>query len=121
MSGVFKNKVRATILAASGLAVSATPAFAQFAPPGVPEDICTLIGNVLTFIYSIAGLIALVLLILGGIQYMSSGGDKVAVEQARGRITAAIVGLLIVFGAWLVINQLILGQVLRVEGGFCPR
>jgi len=44
---------------------------------------------------------------------MSSGGDKFAVEQARGRITSAIVGLVIVFGAWLVINFIltdILGQ-----------
>src|SRR3990170_8557356 len=103
----------------TALALSALPVFAQTAPPGVPDDICVLISNVLSFIYGIAGVIALVLLVLGGIQYMSSGGDKIAVEQARGRITSAIVGLVIVFGAWLVINQLIIGQVLKATGGIC--
>jgi len=111
--------VKTIATSATTLALSALPVFAQTAPPGVPDDICVLIGSVLTFIYSIAGVIALVLLVLGGIQYMSSGGDKVAVEQARGRITSAIVGLVIVFGAWLVINKLIIDTVLTATGGIC--
>lgn len=111
--------VKTIAASATALALSAAPAFAEIAPPGVPTDICVLIGSALTFIYSIAGVIALVLLVLGGIQYMSSGGDKVAVEQARGRITSAIVGLVIVFGAWLVINKLIIDTVLGATGGIC--
>ena len=111
--------VKTIVASATALALSALPAFAETAPPGVPTDIRDLIGSVLTFIYSIAGVIALVLLVLGGIQYMSSGGDKVAVEQARGRITSAIVGLVIVFGAWLVINKLIIDTVLTATGGLC--
>ena len=112
--------VKTIAASATALALSAAPAFAEkIAPPGVPTDICVLIGSALTFIYSIAGVIALVLLVLGGIQYMSSGGDKVAVDQARGRITSAIVGLVIVFGAWLVINKLIIDTVLTATGGIC--
>lgn len=114
------NKVKTIAASGAALALSASPAFAdELSPPGVSTDICTLVGSGLTFIYAIAGVIALVLLVLGGIQYMSSGGDKVAVEQARGRITSAIVGLVIVFGAYLVINQIIIGQVLEATGGLC--
>ena len=111
--------IKTIAVSATALALSAMPAFAQIAPPGVPDDICVLIANGLNFIYGIAGVIALVLLVLGGIQYMSSGGDKIAVEQARGRITSAIVGLVIVFGAWLVINKLIIDTVLGATGGIC--
>lgn len=84
-------------------AVSALPVFAIENPIqfGSIEE---LIGGIFNAILAVVGALALILLALGGIQYMTSGGDKIAVEQARGRITSAIVGLVVVFGAWLVIN-----------------
>jgi hypothetical protein len=87
-----------------GLAFSVIPAFAQIKNPTIFEDIPGLIGGVFNAILAIVGALALILLALGGIQYMTSGGDKIAVEQSRGRITSAVVGLMIVFGAWIVIN-----------------
>lgn len=52
----------------------------------------------------IAGVvIAFFLLLIGGIQWMLAGGDKTATEQARGRITSAIIGLLLLFSAWAII------------------
>ena len=98
------KKIKTTIATGTALALSATPAFAAIESPLKWDNICDAIGGVTTFIIGIAGAIALVLLIVGGIQYMSSGGDKIAVEASRGRITAAVVGLLIVFGAYLIIN-----------------
>lgn len=41
-------------------------------------------------------------LILGGIQWIISGGDKQKTEAARGQITSALVGLVIVFSAWAI-------------------
>lgn len=41
-------------------------------------------------------------LILGGIKWMTSGGDKAKTEEARNQITAALVGLVIVFSAWAI-------------------
>jgi len=113
---LFKNKVKA--IASSGIALSALPVFAADINPTGWGDICDVANAVLPFIYGIAGIIALILLVLGGIQYMSSGGDKIAVEQARGRITSAIVGLVIVFGAYLVIN-VIGAQILGGAVGLC--
>lgn len=105
-----KNTFTAVAGTASALSFAATPAFAQITNPLVQWDnICDAVGSVVTFISGLAGGIALVLLVIGGIQYMISGGDKVAVEQARGRITAAVVGLMIVFGGYLVINTLVVG------------
>jgi hypothetical protein len=108
------NKVKTTILTGAMLAASAAPVFAVENPIKF-DTLGALLGGVFTFILGIVGALALIFLAIGGIQYMTSGGDKFAVEAARGRITAAVVGLLVVFGAWLVIN--VIGTFMGVEGG----
>lgn len=97
--------MNAGVAAGTTFALLATAAFAQVTGPTLFEDNpCGIVQAVLNAIFGIAGAVALVLLVMGGIQYMTSGGDKVGVEAARGRITAAVVGLLIVFGSVLIIN-----------------
>lgn len=54
----------------------------------------------------IASIVAFAFLIYGGIVWITSGGDKSKTEAARNTITAALVGLLIVFGAWAIIQLL---------------
>ena len=61
-----------------------------------------ILGAAITFIFVIAVIIALFYLLLGAVKWIFSGGDKAAVEGARGTITAAIVGLVIVFLVFLV-------------------
>lgn len=56
----------------------------------------------------IAAIAAFLFLIIGGIQWITSGGDKAGMESARNRITAAIVGLIIVASAWALMT--LLGQ-----------
>ncbi|MFC1711030.1 hypothetical protein ACFLZ1_00430 [Patescibacteria group bacterium] len=52
----------------------------------------------------IAALMTFAFLVWGGIQWISSGGDKAKYEEARNRITAALIGLAIVVLAWLIIK-----------------
>jgi len=56
--------------------------------------------------------VAVAFLIYGGIKWILSGGDKQAVESARNHIVAAIVGLVIVAGAFVIIGVVfkLLGQ-----------
>jgi len=95
----------------------AVPAFATGTDPcqgGNPiiSAVCRLTGaniavtiqNVVTFIIVLAVIIALLYLLYGGIKWVTSGGDKEKVESARNHITAAIVGLIIVFLAIFVIS-----------------
>jgi len=67
-------------------------------------DLGSLLGNVITLILIVAAVIFFFMLVIGGIQWMTSGGDKAATESARGRITAALIGLIIVFAAWAIIR-----------------
>lgn len=74
-------------------------------PPGFAfENIGKLISNVVALGLIIAGLLVFAYLVLGGIQWITSGGDKAGVESARNRITAALIGLAIVAAAWAVIK-----------------
>ena len=65
-------------------------------------DIGKLIGAVVGTLMIVSALITFVYLILGGIQWITSGGDKTAMEAARNKITHAIVGLVIVGSAWAI-------------------
>jgi hypothetical protein len=61
-----------------------------------------LISAVVGTLLIISALLAFFYLIMGGIQWITSGGDKAGMEAARNKITHAIVGLVIVGAAWAV-------------------
>lgn len=52
----------------------------------------------------IALVLAFIFLVIGGIKWILSGGDKGGTEAAKGTITAALIGLIIVFLAWAFLN-----------------
>lgn len=49
------------------------------------------------FFFLIAGLVALVYLLLGALSWITSGGNKENVDKAREKIQSALVGLIILF------------------------
>ncbi len=54
-----------------------------------------LVGNIIRLMFFIAGLYALVLLLLGGFEWVSSGGEEKKLTSARGKIMNAIIGLVV--------------------------
>ena len=52
----------------------------------------------------VAAIIFFFMLVLGGLKWITSGGDKGKTEGARSQITAALVGLVIVFAAWAIVQ-----------------
>ena len=66
-----------------------------------------IIGAAVTFIFIVAVVIALFYLLFGAVRWILSGGDKAAIDSARGTIVAAIVGLIILFLTFLLINVLL--------------
>ncbi len=80
-------------------------------------DIGKLISALVGVLLILAALMAFFFLILGGIQWITSGGDKAGMEAARNKITHAIVGLIIVGAAWavMILVQNFLG--IQIIGG----
>ena len=72
-------------------------------PQGVNiTDVVKLISAIVGTLLILASLMAFLWLIMGGISWITSGGDKAKMEEARNKITHAIVGLIIVGAAWAV-------------------
>lgn len=63
-----------------------------------------IVSGLIKLILIIAFLVFFFILVIGGIQWIASGGDKAQTEGARGRITAALVGLVIVVSAWAIVE-----------------
>ncbi|MBU1326584.1 pilin [Patescibacteria group bacterium] len=83
------------------------------------SEIGQLISAVVGTLMILAALIAFLYLIMGGISWITSGGDKANMETARNKITHAIVGLIIVGAAWAIMTlvQNFLGVNIIGSGG----
>lgn len=71
------------------------------------KSIWTVGLTVLSDLFYVAGVLAVVLLIYGGYLYMTSGGDPGALTKAKKTITGTIVGLVIVILASVIVNSII--------------
>ncbi|EKE06403.1 MAG: hypothetical protein ACD_19C00014G0017 [uncultured bacterium] len=61
-----------------------------------------MVSGFISLILILAGLAFFFILVVGGVKWILSGGDKAHTEGARNQITAALVGLVIVFSAWAI-------------------
>lgn len=67
------------------------------------EDLGKLINFLLPYLFGISGLILLLYLLWGGFSLMTSQGDAKGVEAAKTKITHAVIGFVIIFiSYWLV-------------------
>ena len=64
------------------------------------------IPNLISLAFVIGVIIFFFMLIAGAIQWISSGGDKQAVEGARGKVSNALIGLIILFAVYAIIQIL---------------
>ena len=77
---------------------------------GCPADLFGDTGvfkQVTNVILYIVGIIAVIMLIIGGIKYVVSGGDSKKVTDANNTVLYAIIGLVIAFLAFAIVNFVI--------------
>ena len=107
------KKTLAKIAAGSAtFLASAYPVFAQaidVVPPAPAPTVAdvSFIGIITTAIRIIiigAFIIAFIVLLIGGIRWMTAGGDPKGVEGARNMVTAALIGLVIVLASLAIIR-----------------
>ena len=88
------------LLAQTALTIAPTGNFAPLTTITIPGILSALVIGVLV----IAAILFFFMLVIGGIRWITSGGDKGGTEAARNQITAALIGLVIVFAAWAIIS-----------------
>lgn len=113
-----RNKLNGLALTTAAFITSAPAAFAQSttvsdvdAPDFFFTDVGQLINRALNFVMVLGALLVFMYLIWGGIEWITSGGDKGKTESARNKITSAVIGLIVLAASWA-----ILGLVLRFLG-----
>lgn len=62
------------------------------------------IGGLYNYLILTAGVIAAVMSVMGGFQYLTAGGDAGKVKAAKERITNAIAGVILTLGAYTILN-----------------
>ncbi|OGH15946.1 MAG: hypothetical protein A3C30_03860 [Candidatus Levybacteria bacterium RIFCSPHIGHO2_02_FULL_40_18] len=105
LSGAFALISYSSLAAPAFAAIDAgvkTPAGATVIPP--ETTIGQVVGFLVAFIIVIAFLAALLFIVIGAFQWITSGGDKQKVADARNHIIAAVIGLIIIALSFVIIN-----------------
>lgn len=71
------------------------------------NNIANTIRNIIVFFVMLAVIIALVYLLYGGIKWITSGGEKEKVAEARNHIIAALIGLIVVILAVFLLSVIL--------------
>jgi len=80
---------------------------------GTPEDrINKIVKTVINLFSFVVGIVSVVMIIIGGLKYITSGGDAGNITSAKNTILYAIIGLIIVAFAQLVV-RFVLGRVTK--------
>lgn len=66
-----------------------------------------LVPQIVNLIFIVAAAMTFFYLVFGAISWITSGGDKSKVEAARNKITAAVIGLLILAATWAVFTLIV--------------
>lgn len=108
--GIFRQ-----ISAIVGTKALAAPSVLENVPKGtdlssanIDSAISTLLGNILTYAYTIVGIVSVVFVIYGGIQLILSSGNSEGLKKSKKTITYALGGLVLALMA-RAIKEFILG------------
>jgi hypothetical protein len=71
------------------------------------ENIKSSISQVINIVLGFLGVIAVVIIIYAGFKWMTAGGNEDAVGESKKMIIQAIIGLVIIFLAWVIANFVI--------------
>lgn len=71
------------------------------------QSLPELIANVIRIMLLFAGAIAVVFVIIGGYQYLTSGGNEESAEKGQKTLTNAVIGVIIVVLAYVIINVIV--------------
>ncbi len=68
------------------------------------SDLKAAVINIINWVLGLLGIIAVIMVLVGGFQWMTAGGNEDKVEKSKKIISAAIVGLIIILLAWAIVN-----------------
>lgn len=132
MKKLLLNVVAAVVMIAGlGSVATMSPAYAKILCPGTSNyadtlegcagfentdsglnknNLTTTINTIINVIIGVVGFVAVVMMIVGGISFITSQGDSAKVTKARNTILYGVVGLVVALLAFAIVN-FVLGSV----------
>ncbi|EKD90856.1 MAG: hypothetical protein ACD_30C00076G0005 [uncultured bacterium] len=113
------KKFTSLIITSAGFLASALPALAlTVAPPegfGIRGSTAptTILSSALNIAFIVAAVVVLFFMVLGAFRWITSGGDKDAIANARKTIVNALIGLAIL--ALSVVIVVVVGRILNID------
>lgn len=71
------------------------------------EDASTLIGTIINTLLFLIGTLSVIMIIVAGVFYTTSAGDSSKVARAKNTLTYAVVGLVVAFLAFALVNWIL--------------
>ncbi|MGC8651269.1 MAG: pilin [Minisyncoccia bacterium] len=90
------------------------PFFAGQGECVAPSNLSNMIISLIHKLFPIAGVLGFAMIIWAGFEYATSGGDTNKQKDAQDRIANAIIGILLLFSFWLIIN-IINPDILKIQ------
>jgi len=75
--------------------------------PSGAQNITEVIDKVIDWALGIGGLIAVLVLVIGGIRYIVAAGNETQIKAAKNTIIYALIGLVIIILAWVIVRTII--------------
>ncbi len=117
--GRMETGKKAILAAIIGLALGiAAPAFLReigsilgWTTPNVPSRVGTslslleIMTNVLSFLLTIIGIIAIIMLVIGGFLYLTAAGNEDQIDRGKKIVKYSVIGILIALAAMVIVKQ----------------
>jgi hypothetical protein len=71
---------------------------------GLP--LATIILNVLNFLLSVVGALSMIMMVVGGVMYLTSGGDEEKIKSAKKITLYSIIGIAVALAALVLVKQI---------------
>ena len=62
-----------------------------------------LFGNIVQALTALVGVAVFIMFVVGGFSFLFSGGDQKKLEKARGTLSAAVIGVVVIVSAYLIL------------------
>ena len=69
-----------------------------------PDAFNKLMTNIINMILFLLGIIAVIMIIIGGIRYTTSNGDSQQIKSAKDTVLYAVIGLVVAIMAYAIVN-----------------
>ncbi len=99
-----QQQINNGLCSGSNLQFTDTPGQCSVAGSDATDRINSIVHTIVNLLSAIVGIVAVIMIIVGGFRYVTSGGNDTSVTSARNTILYAVIGLVIVALAQLIVR-----------------